>query len=132
MKKFLEFFKKDKFCAFNGIELIECKPGRAKAKVTLKPDHLNGADVAHGGLLFTLADFAFAAAVNAYGNVTLSISNNITYFDKCSEGTIYAEAVEISRSNKLITCDIPIKHENGTLLANFKGTAYITKKVINF
>lgn len=132
MDKYFEFFKGDKFAAFCGIGLIDCKPGYAKAQVTIEPQHLNAAGVVQGGLLFTLADFAFAAAVNTYGKVALSISANITYCNGCSDGLIIAEANEISRSNKLIHCDINIKHESGELLANFKGTAYVTKQENNF
>jgi acyl-CoA thioesterase len=132
MDKYTEYFKRDQFAAFNGIQLIACGLGYAKAEVEIRPEHLNGADVVHGGLLFTLADFAFAASVNAYGLVTLSISNTISYFEKSTEGKITAESKEIARSNKLATCDINIVNESGKLLANFKGTAYITKKEIIF
>jgi len=132
MDNYLEYFKKDKFAAYCGIELTECRPGFAKAEVRIAPHHLNGAGVLHGGLLFTLADFAFAAAVNSYGTVTLSVAAQITYFDKSTEGLIIAEAREVSRSNKLIHCDIEIRHESGDLLANFKGTAYRTSQKINF
>ncbi|MBN2519880.1 MAG: PaaI family thioesterase [Bacteroidales bacterium] len=132
MNKYLKFFEGDQFAAFCGIHLIECEPGYAKSKVDINPKHLNGAGVVHGGLLYTLADFTFAAAVNAYGFVTLSVSTNMLYFDKSTEGLIFAEAREMSHSNKLIHCDINIKHESGALLANFKGTAYITKKEIVF
>jgi acyl-CoA thioesterase len=132
MKKYLNFFKKDLFAAYNGIELIECRPGYAKANVNIEDKHLNGAGVVHGGLLFTLADFAFAAAVNSHGNLSLSINVSISFLGKGTDGLITAEAKEISRSNKLSTCDINITNEAGTLLANFKGTAYITKKTITF
>ena len=132
MDKYLDYFKGDRFAAYNGIKLTECKPGFAKAQVKICAEHLNGAGVVHGGLLFTLADFAFAAAVNAYGTLTLSVSASVSYFDKSTEGLIIAEAHELSRSNKLIHCDISITHESGTPLANFKGTAYITKQKITF
>ena len=132
MEKYMTYFKQDRFADFCGIELTECKPGYARTKVTIQEKHLNGAGVVHGGLFFTLADFAFAAAVNSYGVVTLSISCTISYFDKCNKGDIFAEAREISRSNKLINCDINITNDEGKLLANFKGTAYITKQTINF
>jgi acyl-CoA thioesterase len=132
MKKYLDFFKKDQYAAYSGIELVECRPGFAKAKVKIEDKHLNGAGVVHGGLLFTLADFAFAAAVNSYGNISLSINASISFLDKSKSGIITAEAKEISRSNTLSTCDINIKDEEGKLLANFKGTAYITKKTISF
>ena len=132
MEKFKAFFKCDKFATGNGIVLTECRPGFAKAQVAIKERHLNGAGVVHGGLLFTLADFCFAAAVNSYGNVTLSINASISYFAKSTEGIITAEANEISRSNKLSTCDINVFDANGQLLANFKGMAYITKSPIEF
>jgi len=132
MDKYQQYFTADKFAMSNGIELTECRPGYAKAQVKVDENHLNGAGVVHGGLLFTLADFCFAAAVNSYGFITLSINASISFFAKSTEGIIVAEAKEIARSNKLCTCDINIFDEEGVLLANFKGTAYITPKTIEF
>ena len=132
MEKYIEYFKGDKFAAYNGIQLLECRPGYAKTSVKIGPNHHNGAGVVHGGLLFTLADFAFAVAVNSYGKVTLSVATSMSYFDKCTEGVITAEAHELSCSNKLIHCDVFVRNESGVLLANFKGTAYITSKEIDF
>ncbi len=132
MDKYQQYFTADRFAMSNGIELVECRPGYARAKVRIGNNHLNGAGVVHGGLLFTLADFCFAAAVNSYGFVTLSINASVSFFAKSTEGTIIAEAKEIARSNKLCSCDINITNEQGQLLANFKGTAYITKETIGF
>ncbi|MDD3078794.1 MAG: PaaI family thioesterase [Paludibacter sp.] len=132
MDKHIEYFKADRFAAFNGLELVECRPGYAKVMVKINENHLNGAGVVHGGLLFTVADFAFAAATNSYGSVSLSISTSMSYFQKSTEGVIYAEAREIARSNKLIHCNVSLFHESGTLLAEFKGTAYITSQKITF
>ena len=132
MDKYQQYFTADRFAMSNGIELVECRPGYARAKVKIGDNHLNGAGVVHGGLLFTLADFCFAAAVNSYGFITLSINASVSFFAKSTEGTIIAEAKEIARSNKLCTCDINITNEQGQLLANFKGTAYITKETIEF
>jgi acyl-CoA thioesterase len=132
MKKYFDYFKRDHFASYNGIELVKCLPGYAMATVMINDNHLNGAGIVHGGLLFTLADFAFAAAVNSHGNISLSINASISFLDKGTAGLITAEAKEISRSNTLSTCDINITNEAGTLLANFKGTAYITKKTITF
>ena len=132
LEKYKAYFKNDAFAATNGIELLDCKPGYAKVQVAIGASHLNGAGVVHGGLLFTLADFCFAAAVNSYGSVTLSINASMSFFAKSTEGIITAEAKEISRSNKLSTCDIAVYDQSGQLLANFKGTAYITSKNIDF
>lgn len=131
-KTCFEYFRGDNFARENGISLVSCKPGHAVVKVEITERHLNGAGVVHGGLLFTLADFAFAAATNSYGNVALSINTTMSFFEKSDSGTIIAEATEVARSNKLIHCDINIRQEDGPLLANFKGTAYITNNKIEF
>ncbi|MBB3186354.1 PaaI family thioesterase [Microbacter margulisiae] len=132
MDKYKQYFTGDKFAMSNGIELIACHPGYAKAQVTIEERHLNGAGVVHGGLLFTLADFSFAAAVNSYALITLSINANMSFFAKSTAGILTAEAREIFRSNKLCTCDINVTDQEEQLLANFKGTAYITHKEIEF
>lgn len=132
MDKYQQYFTGDKFAMSNGIELTECHPGYAKAQVKIEKRHLNGAGVVHGGLLFTLADFCFAAAVNSYGFITLSINANMSFFAKSTKGIITAEAKEIARSNKLCTCNIQVFDDESTLLASFTGTAYITHKEIEF
>lgn len=132
MNKYFNFFEKDQYAAYSGIELMECKPGYAVARVKIEDRHLNGAGVVHGGLIFTIADFAFAAAVNTHGSIALSINASISFLNKCKSGFVTAEAKEISRSNKLSHCDINVYDIEGTLLANFNGTAYITKKTITF
>lgn len=127
-----QYFKKDQFAASNGIRLLTCKPGYAKAQVQIEDKHLNGAGVVHGGLIFTLADFCFGVATNTYGQVSLSINASISFLAKRNKGVLMGECKEIARSNKLSTCDINIYDEQGELLANFKGTAYITKEEIKF
>lgn len=130
--KCFEYFKGDNFARENGIFLVTCRPGYAVVSVEITERHLNGAGVVHGGLLFTLADFAFAAAANSYGKVSLSINATMSFFESSSCGVLIAEATEISRSNKLIHGDINIRRKDGPLLANFKGTAYVTKTEIKF
>ncbi|MDP4271429.1 MAG: PaaI family thioesterase [Bacteroidota bacterium] len=132
LNKLKNYFKNDRFAAYNGIELVDCRPGYAKVQVRIRPHHLNAANVVHGGMIFTLADFACGAAANAHGLVSLSVSSTISNLAKGTVGTLTAEAVEISRSNKLCTYDVNVYDDFETLIANFKGTCYITKAEINF
>ena len=55
-----------------GIELIDQDEGRAVTRMTVRPDMVNGHAIAHGGLIFTLADTAFACACNSFGPVTVA------------------------------------------------------------
>lgn len=71
---YVDFFKKDHFAMDAGIELKEAKPGYAVACVNVIEKHLNAGGVVQGGLLFTLADLAIAAAANAHGLLAFSIS----------------------------------------------------------
>ena len=85
-----------------GVELLEVREGYAEARLEIGQKHLNAADVAHGGAVFTVADIALAAAANSYGNVTLLTNGNITVFHGTKEGdTLTACAEEVSKSRKL-------------------------------
>ena len=127
MEHIKEFFKRDKFAEYCGIELVDVSPGRARAEMEVKEEHLNGVNTVHGGAIFTLADFAFAAAANSYGQVTVAINANITYINALTRGKITAEAREISRNPKLSTYTIDILNEEGEVAAVFQGLAYQKK-----
>jgi len=123
-------FENDRFAKFSGIFLTEVSPGYARAKMVINEMHLNAADVVQGGAIFTLADFAFAAASNSHGKLSLAIDAEISFFRSVSSGTLTATAREISLHNKLGTYLIDITNEQEELVAHFKGTVY--RKSISF
>src|ERR1700690_167472 len=100
LKAIKEFFKGDQFAARNNIELLEAGNGNAKAKMTLHPHHWNGLGTVHGGAIFTLADFAFAAACNSHGTVSVALNVSITFMKAATTGTLWAEANEVSKNFK--------------------------------
>lgn len=125
-----EFFKNDRYAALSGIELLEVSEGRAKARMRIKDHHLNGVDLVHGGAIFTLADLVFAAASNSYGTVAVAINAAIWFVKAAREGTLFAEAREISRNPKLATYAIEVKDDAGDLVASFEGMVYRKKDPI--
>ena len=131
-KKVIEFFKKDRFAVYNGIELVEVKPGYAVAIMEITDNHLNGVDVVQGGAIFTLADLAFAAASNAHGQVTLSINANINFYKSTDSKNIIAEAKEVSSSKKIVYYDVDVLYENRELLAKLNITGYRKNDRIEF
>jgi acyl-CoA thioesterase len=122
-----QFLNDDKFALHAGIELLEVKSGTAKVRMEVKPFHINGVGLVHGGALFTLADFAFAAAANSHEEVAVAINASISYLKGVKAGTLYAEAEEISNSRKISVYSIKIIDEHNQLIATFQGMAY--KKV---
>ena len=131
MEKIKKFFSQDKFCRFIGVELFEVAEGRAKTKLEVKEHHLNGVGTIQGGVLFTLADLAVAAAANSHGTVAVVINANISYVKAISGGTIFAEAIQESLSPKLATYAVKVTNQDGVLIASFQGMVYRKKELIN-
>lgn len=125
-----EFFKRDRFAALAGIELLEVSEGHARARMLVTEHHLNGGDVCQGGALFTLADLAFAAAVNSHRVLTVSTSSNISYFRPVSKGYVYAEAKELVNHRRMPYAEVKISDEQGQLVAVFTSSGYRREGVV--
>ena len=130
METVKRFFKKDKFAERANVELLSVSPGNARAKMTLHPHHLNGYGTVQGGAIFTLADFAFAAASNSHGQVAVAINVSITFMKAGKTGTLWAEAREVSRNFKLGSYTVEVKDDAGELVAVFQGLAYRKSETI--
>jgi acyl-CoA thioesterase len=125
------FFKNDRFADYVGIELLDVSEGRATAKLEIKEHHLNGVNIAHGGVIFSLADLAFAVASNSHRTVALSINVSISYLKASVAGnTLIAEANEVSRNPKLATYEVRVTDETNDIIAIFIGTVYRKKDKI--
>jgi len=124
MPSLKRFFANDKFAERADIELLAVSPGQARAKMTLHSHHLNGYGTVQGGAIFTLADFAFAAASNSHGTIAVAINVSITFVKAGKTGALWAEAREISRNFKLGSYTVEVKDDQGELVALFQGLAY--------
>lgn len=123
-KTFNFFSREDHFAHHCGIELLEAKPGRARAKMPIQDFHLNGAKTVHGGAIFSLADFTFAVAANSSGRLALAINATTQFIKSARDGELYAEAEEISVNRRLGNYQVKITDEQQNLIAMFQGTAY--------
>ncbi len=120
----IKLVKNDRFAAYVGIKLVEVEPGRAVTQMEITDDHLNGVGIVQGGAIFTLADYAFAAASNSKGITTLGINANISYFKSPRGKIITAEATEVSAGKKLCGYNVDVFDENKELIARFSATGY--------
>lgn len=127
----MSYFEKDRFAAFVGIILIDVKPGYAKANLEITDKHLNAVNIVQGGVIFTLADFAFEAASNSYGQVALGLNATISYFKQPKGKLLTAEAKEISANKKIASYNVDVYGEDLELIANFTGMVYKKKDIIN-
>ena len=120
-------FKTDRYAELSNIELLTAGPGRATAKMTLHPHHLNALGTVQGGAIFTLADFTFAVACNSHGTMAVALDVSIVFMKAATTGTLRAEAKEISKNFKVGLYLVEVKDDAGDLVAQFQGMAYRKK-----
>ena len=112
----------DRASAGAGIELVEVAPGRAVATMTVRPDMVNGHDIAHGGYVFMLADTAFAVACNSYGRNTVAAGCDIAFVAPVHAGDrLTAEAGERHRAGRSGIYDVTVRRGDGTVVAELRG-----------
>jgi len=118
-----QIIKQDRFAQLLGIRVLELAAGRAKVAMDATPEHCNGLAIVHGGVIFALADFAFAAACNSHGHPTVGINVNISYVKAAQPGPLFAEATEVVDA-KIGVCQVRVTDADGALLALFQGLSY--------
>lgn len=116
-----------------GMRIEAIRPGYARISMPVREDMLNGHHICHGGLIFTLADTAFAYACNSYNKNTVASACHIDFLAPGREGdTLQAEAVEQSASGRTGVYDVTVRDGEGRTLALFRGKSYrISGEVID-
>jgi acyl-CoA thioesterase len=118
----------DRASAALGIEVVEHGPGWARARMPVRPDMVNGHDLAHGGLVFALADTAFACACNGWGPVTVAAGADITFVRPARDGDLLeAEARMRSRSGRSGIYDVTVRCGD-EVIAEFRGRSTELKR----
>lgn len=118
-------YSRDRTAKALGIKVDTVAPGRAIATMVVRSDMVNGHHICHGGMIFTLADTAFAYACNSYDKATVASACHIDFLAPGKEGsTLSAEAVEQSLSGRTGVYDVTVRDESGKALALFRGKSY--------
>ncbi len=107
---------------FMKIGLLSCEPGRASLRMTVREEHLNGHKICHGGLIFTLADTAFAYACNSHNKVTVAAGCSIEFLKPGHLGDVLTcEAAEQTLSGRHGIYDARVSNQHGEVIALFRG-----------
>lgn len=115
-------FSRDAASQALGITVDIPAAGRAVGRMRVREDMVNGIDVCHGGLLFTLADTAFAFACNAYDELTCAASANIDFIRPALLGDeLTASASEDYRGAKNGYYTVKVRNQRDELVAMFHG-----------
>ncbi len=114
----------DYFRELLGIKVHEIKDGYARMSIEITKKHTNAVGFTHGGVLFALADCAFAEAVNFGDRKAVAIQVSINYLRPTAEGDVLiAEATTVSDKKTLALCSVVIKKGDKDV-AMFSGLAY--------
>jgi len=119
----------DAFSQWLGIEVVEIKEGYSKIKMMVRKEMMNGLNVVHGGIAFSLADSAFAFACNSRNNLSLALEISISFLKPVFIGDeLTAEAKEIRNGKTTGVYMVDITNQHNQLIALFKGTCFRTGK----
>jgi len=124
-----KMFDQDAFSQWLGIEIIDVSEGFCQLKMIVRKEMLNGFQIAHGGIAYSLADSALAFASNSHGRKSLSVETSISHTVSVKEGDVLTVTTkELSLSDKIGVYLITIINQSNEDVAYFKGTVYRTSK----
>ncbi|YCA45592.1 hotdog fold thioesterase [Bacillus sp. JZ8] len=116
--------EQEPFAQFLGMKLIHMGEGTATAELDIKDHMLNAHGTVHGAIIFSLADYVFAAASNSYGKTSVGLSTNVNFMAPGKVGTrLIAKAVEEKRNNRTGWYKIRVESD-GELLATMDALVY--------
>jgi acyl-CoA thioesterase len=105
-----------------GIRIEEARVGYARISMVVRADMLNSHGIAHGGMIFALADTAFAYVCNGANHASVAAQASIVFLEKVSEGeTLIAEASEVAREGRAGVTRVAIRTSGGRAIAEFTG-----------
>jgi acyl-CoA thioesterase len=105
-----------------GIVIEDARAGRARLSMTVRADMLNGHGIVHGGMVFALADTAFAYVCNGKNEKTVAAQASIVFLGSAAEGdTLIAEGEELSTAGRGGVTRVAVRTADGRPIAEFTG-----------
>ena len=109
-----------------GMELLACEPGRAVMRMAVRPLHLNGHQICHGGFIFTLADSTFAFACNSHNRNAVAAGCGIEFLRPAHAGDVLTcEGIEQTLSGRHGIYDMRVSNQRGEVVAMFRGKSAV-------
>jgi acyl-CoA thioesterase len=105
-----------------GIVIEEARAGYARLSMKVRADMLNGHGIAHGGMIFALADTAFAYVCNGANHASVAAQASIVFLDRVVEGeTLIAEGEEVASEGRAGVTRVAVRTADGNRIAEFTG-----------
>lgn len=121
----IEVVGSDPFSRMLGIVVEDAQDSYSKVSLKIKPEFCNSEARSHGGVIFSLADQAFAIACNSRGYMAFAAEMKINYFEATKAGDIVtAEAKPIDIRKRISLWNIEVRNQDAVLIAVAHGLAY--------
>lgn len=125
----VEHMKKDAYANMLGLTLQYCQEGMAEVYLTVYEDMLNFHGSLNGGVIFSLADYAFAVASNSYGQVAVGLNVHMSYLAPGKVGDkLICTATETKKTPKIAVYQMIVKNESEEIIATMEGMVYRKKE----
>ncbi len=108
-----KFFEGDGFVKLAGIEIVSLDEKKAVVRAKVDDNHRNANGAVQGGMLYTLADFAFAVLGNHLHPITVTQVGQISYVKAAYTNEVTATATETIRVGKTTVSQVVITDEQG-------------------
>lgn len=119
-----QFLENEPLASFLGMKLTKLGPGTAEAELIPDDRMLNSHGMVHGAIIFSLADYVFAAASNSYGKTAVGVTTNVNFISAGKRGkTLTGNAKEVKKNHKLAWYKIDVQSEN-ELIATMEAMVY--------
>ncbi len=111
-----------------GIRLLSAGPGVAITQLEVLAVMANGHGICHGGVIFTLADCAFAYACNSRNESSIGASASIDFLKAARFGdSLTAVASERAVSGRSGFYEVLVSNQDGDRIALYHGRAHRLK-----
>lgn len=121
--------EKDAFSQWMHINVVEVKAGYCHLEMTILPEMVNGFNIAHGGISYSLSDSALAFAANGYGKQCVSIETSIAHTRPAKIGDkLTAICTELNRGRTIGIYQVIVTNQEQKKVAIFRGTVHISDK----
>ena len=105
-----------------GITIAEARAGYARLSMVVRADMLNSHGIANGGMIFALADTAFAYVCNGANHASVAAQASIVFLDKVAIGeTLIAEGQEVAHEGRAGVTRVAVRTADGRSIAEFTG-----------
>jgi acyl-CoA thioesterase len=121
-------YAQDRATRWLGMVIEEVRPGYARLRMPVREEMLNGLRMCHGGIIFTLADSAFAFACNSHNVITVAAACQVEFLRPAKPGdSLVAEAVERYLGGRNGIYDATVLNQDGQTVALFRGKSHSLK-----